>query len=175
MVQGHHLQLRYCPPLFHNFQWINIRATPAHHSISQKELGELLAKGAIEPSSGGAGFYSNIFVAPKHMDGLCHILNLKQFDCYMHIPTLGCLLSDRYSSLFKQEIIVFLLISRMLFHVFLLLSIIIDFYDLFGNTKPISGKVFLLGLLCPLEFSLLLGNPHCSFALKGFACYYLLG
>ena len=46
----------------------------AHHPVIQKEVDELLAKGAIEPSSGGAGFYSNIFVVPKHTGGLCPIL-----------------------------------------------------------------------------------------------------
>ena len=37
-----------------------------HHPIIQKEVDELLAKGAIEPLMGGAGFYSNIFAVPKH-------------------------------------------------------------------------------------------------------------
>ena len=51
------------------------------------EVDELLAKGAIEPSSGGAGFYSSVFVVPKHTGGLCPILNLKHFNHYMHIPS----------------------------------------------------------------------------------------
>ena len=29
-------------------------------------MDELLAKGAIEPSTGGAGFCSNVFVTPEH-------------------------------------------------------------------------------------------------------------
>ena len=33
----------------------------AHHPIIQKEVDELLTIGVIEPSSGGAGFYSSIF------------------------------------------------------------------------------------------------------------------
>ena len=60
-------------------------ATP-HHPIIQKEVDELLAKGAIAPSSGGAGFYSSMFVVPKHTGGLQPILNLKHFNCYMHVP-----------------------------------------------------------------------------------------
>ena len=64
MVWGHHLQLRSHPPLFC----------------------ELLAKGAIEPSSGGAGFYSSMFVVPKCTGGLHPILSLKHFNHYMHIP-----------------------------------------------------------------------------------------
>ena len=38
----------------------------AHHLIIHNEVDELLSKGAIEPLTGGAGFYSTIFVVPKH-------------------------------------------------------------------------------------------------------------
>ena len=70
MVQGHHLQLRSHPPLFHYFWCFNVKAAAAHHPVIQKEVDELLAKGAIEPSSDGAGFYSSVFVVPKHTGGL---------------------------------------------------------------------------------------------------------
>ena len=70
MVWGHHLQLRFCPPLFCNFQQFNVKVAAGHHPIIQKKVDELLAKGAIEPSSGGAGFYSSMFVVPKHTGGL---------------------------------------------------------------------------------------------------------
>ena len=85
MVWGHHLQSH--PPLFHNFQQFNVKVASAHHPIIKKEVDELLAKGANEPSSGGAGFYSSMFVVPKHTGGLWPILNLKHFNCYMHIPS----------------------------------------------------------------------------------------
>ena len=71
MVWGHHLQLRFRPPLFCDFQHFNVKVAAAHHSVIQKEVDELLAKGAIEPSSGGAGFYSSMFVVPKCTGGLC--------------------------------------------------------------------------------------------------------
>ena len=87
MVQGHHLQLRSRPPLFRNFRHFNVKVPAAHHPVIQKEVDELLAKGAIEPSSGGAGFYSSVFVVPKHTGGLRPILNLKHFNRYMHIPS----------------------------------------------------------------------------------------
>ena len=87
MVWGHHLQLRSHPPLFHGFQPFNVKAAAAHHPVIQKEVDELLAKGAIEPSSGGAGFYSSMFVVPKCTWGLCPILNLKCFNHFMHIPS----------------------------------------------------------------------------------------
>ena len=76
MVWGNHLQLRSRPLLFHNFQHFNVKVPAAHHPIIQKEVDELLAMGAIEPSSGGAGFYSSVFVVPKHTGGLRPILNL---------------------------------------------------------------------------------------------------
>ena len=87
MVWGHYLQLRSHPPLFCEFQHFNVKAAAAHHPVIQKEVDELLAKGAIEPSSGGAGFYSSMFVVPKHTGGLHPILNLKHFNHYMHIPS----------------------------------------------------------------------------------------
>ena len=85
MVWGHHLQLRSHPPLFCDFWHFNVKAAAAHHPVIQKEVDELLAKGAIEPSSGGGGFYSSMFVVPKHTGGLHPILNLKHFNCFMHI------------------------------------------------------------------------------------------
>ena len=48
----------YCPPLFCDFGCFNIKATPAHHSVIQKGVDELLAKGAIQPSSGQVDIYS---------------------------------------------------------------------------------------------------------------------
>ena len=57
MVKGHYCQLRACLPLFHNFYWFSIKAAPAHHPVIQKEVQELLAKEAIEPLTGDAGFH----------------------------------------------------------------------------------------------------------------------
>ena len=62
------------PPLFCNFWPFSVKVAAAHHHIIQKEVDELLAKGAVEPSSGGAGFYSSVFVVPKCIDGLWPIL-----------------------------------------------------------------------------------------------------
>ena len=68
-------------------QQFNVKVAAAHHPVIQKEVDELLAKGVIEPSSGGAGFYSSKFVVPKCTGGLWPILNLKHFNCYMHLPS----------------------------------------------------------------------------------------
>ena len=86
-VQGHHLQLRYHLPLFFNFLHFSVKMAVAHHPIIQKELDELLVKGMIEPSSGVAGFYSSMFVVPKHISGLWPMHNLKHFNHYLHIPS----------------------------------------------------------------------------------------
>ena len=88
MVWGHHLQLRSHPPFFHDFRHFNVKAAAALHPVIQKKVDELLAKGAIEPSSGDAGFYSSVFVVPKHTGGLHPILNLKYFNHFMHIPSI---------------------------------------------------------------------------------------
>ena len=86
MVWGHHLQLRSHPPLFCDFWHFNVKAAAAHHPIIQ-EVDELLAKGAKEPSSIGAGFYSSMFVVPMHTGGFHPILNLKHFNHFVHIPS----------------------------------------------------------------------------------------
>ena len=86
MVWDHHLQLSSCPSLFHNFWWFNVKVAAAHHHIIQKEMDELLSKGAIEPSPGGVSFYSSMFVVLNHTGGLWPILNGKQLNCYLHIP-----------------------------------------------------------------------------------------
>ena len=87
MVQGHYFQLRSFPALFCNFQQFSSKVAAAHHPIIQKEVDKMFAKGTVEPSSGGAGFYSSVFVVPKYSGGLQPILNLKQFNHYMHIPS----------------------------------------------------------------------------------------
>ena len=91
MVWGHHFQLRSCPPLFHDFQHFNVKVAAAHHPVIQKEVDELLSKGAIELSSSGAGFYSSMFVVPKHTGGLCPILNLKVLICSKQEDKRACL------------------------------------------------------------------------------------
>ena len=65
-IEDHHLQLRYHPLLFCNFKCFNIKAGTAHHPLIQKEVDELLVRGIIETLTCGTGFYSNVFLAPKH-------------------------------------------------------------------------------------------------------------
>ena len=85
MVRGHQLQIWSCPPLFCNFQQFNVKAATTHDPIILKEVDELLAKGAIVPSSSGAGFYCSMFVVPKHTGGPWPILNWKHFNHYIHV------------------------------------------------------------------------------------------
>ena len=141
MVKGHHLQLMCHPPLFHNFRWFNMKA----HPIIQDEVNELLANGAIEPATSGSSFNSNIFAVSKHAGGLQPILNLEQFNYYMHTPISRCLLSelsDRCNIIFNGVIILLLLIARMPTYIFLLLSIAITFVHFVWQHKPYLWKVW---------------------------------
>ena len=174
MVWGHHLQLKSCPPLFCDFWHFNVKAAAAHHPVIQKEVDELLAKGAIEPSSGGAGFYSSVFVVPKHTGGLRPILNLKHFTCYMHIPSFKMPTLKTIWQLIQHDDLLFPLIYRMLIYIFPLLSIIIISYVLFGIMCLISGRFYPLGLPQPQGFYF----PHKTYSaplpLQGLAYCYLL-
>ena len=40
-----------------------------HCPVIQEKVDELLDKGVIDPLTGVAGFYSNVFVCPKHTGG----------------------------------------------------------------------------------------------------------
>ena len=164
MVQGCHLQLRSCPPLFCNFWQFNVKAAAAHLPVIQREADELLAKGAIEPSSGGASFYLSMFVVPKHTGGLQPIVNLIIICIYL---LLRCLLLDRSGSLYSVVIMLFPLIYKMLIYIFLLLSMIIISYILFGIMYLINGRFYLLGWPQPLGFLLPPTRPilflcHCK-------------
>ena len=56
MVKCQILQLRCYPLLFCNFTWFDSKAALAHHPIIRREVGELVAKGAIDQWMHGAGF-----------------------------------------------------------------------------------------------------------------------
>ena len=162
MVKGHHLQLMCCPSLFHYFRQFNIKATLVHHPIIQKEVDELVAKGAIKPSPGGAGFSQmyllllNILLAYNLYSTLSNLI----ISTYL-FPR--CLLSDRYGSLFNRAIMLFILISVMVIYIFLLLSITITVYTLVCNTDFINGRFCHLGQLWDLRFSPYSLNPYYSF------------
>ena len=163
MVVGHHLQLRSCPLLFHNFRQFNIKAGVAHHPFIQKEVDELLAKVAMEPSCDGAGFLSNGFVVPKHIVVSGPYLTLSGLISICTSLLLRFLLLDMYGNVFNMVIMLSPLISRMLIYIFLLLSIII-FYNLFGKICHISGMFDLLDWPQPPRVSLQSLHLSCSFA-----------
>ena len=58
----YHLQLRYYPPIFCKIKWPNIKFATSHDPVFQKEVDEVFVEGVIEPLTGGARFYSNVFV-----------------------------------------------------------------------------------------------------------------
>ena len=134
MVKCDHLQLRCHPVLFHHLK--QFKAALAHFPVIQKDVDELLTKGAIEPSTGNAGFSSNIFVVPKNT---C-VYNLYSF-LNNSILLSSCLLSDRYRNLISNVTVPSLFISRMLICIFLLLSDVIVFYSLFGKIRIISERL----------------------------------
>ena len=78
---------------------------------------------------------------------------------------LRCPLSDMSGRLFSMVIMLSPLIYRMLIYIFLLLSIIIISYNLFGIVCFISGRFYLLGWPQPLSFSKPSLNLFCSFAI----------
>ena len=138
MVHGHHLELRSYPPLFHNSQHFEVKVAVAHHPIIQKEVDELLSKGAVEPSSGGAGFYSSVFVVPTDTGGLRPIFNLKWFNHYMHIPYFKMPTIRHMQELIQHGDYAFSIDLQVAYLQFLLLSIIIVSYNLFGTACLIS-------------------------------------
>ena len=113
-----HFHLRCCPLLFHNFKQFNIKTATAHCPVIQHEVNGLIAKGAIEPSTGGAAFYWNLFVVPKHTGGLWPILNSKEFNCYMHIPTFKMHTIRQVWQLIQQDYYFSLLSSKTLICIF---------------------------------------------------------
>ena len=57
MVKSHHLQLRCLPQLYDNFKLFKIKAATSHHSVTQKEVDELLAIGAFRLLTSGVVFF----------------------------------------------------------------------------------------------------------------------
>ena len=166
MVRGHHLQLRSHSPLFRDFWHFNIKVAAAHHPVIQKEVDELLAKGAIETYSSSTGFYSSMFVVPKHTGGICPILNLKHFNCFMHIPSFKMPTLKRVWQLIQQGDYTFSIdLQDDLIYMFPLLSIIVVSYVLSGIMCLINGRFYLLGLPQPLGFLHPSQNLFCSFAI----------
>ena len=142
MVHSHHLQLRSCHahPCSIIFWLFNVKAAAAHYLIIQKEIDELLAKGVIGQFPGGVGFYSSVFAVPKCTGGLWPILNLKQLNCYLPIPPFKMPTIRHVWQRIQWVIMLSPLISRMLTYIFILLSIIVVFCNLFGAMCDISGR-----------------------------------
>ena len=176
MVWGHHLQLRSCPPLFHDFQHFNVKVAAAHHPVIQKEVDDLLAKGAIEPSSGGAGFYSGMFVVPEHTGGLRSILNLKHFNCFMHIPSFKMPTLKHVWQLIQQSYYAF---SIDLQDAYLHVPIVKHHHHFLfyvWHNVPYQWKVLPFGLAtAPRVFTSLIETYCVPLSLQRFVYYYLFG
>ena len=165
MVWGHHLQLRSCPSLFHDFWCFYVKVVTAYYPVIQKEVDELLAEGAIEPSSGGAGFYSSVFVVPKHTGGLQPMLNLKWFNHYMYIPSFKMPTIKHVWQLIQHGDYAFPIdLQDAYLHIPIVKHHHLS-YILFGIMYLISGRFYLLGLPQSLGFLCPSPNLFCSFAI----------
>ena len=145
MVQGHHPQLRSCPPLFHNFQQFNVKVAAAHHPIIQKKVVSCLLRKQLNPllvelvSIIACLWFLSILVA-SHQYLTWSVLII----ICIHL-LLRCQVWDMFGSLFSMVIMLSPLIYRMLIFIFLLLSIIVISYDLFSTVCLITGRFYQLG------------------------------
>ena len=89
---------------------------------------ELLAKEENEPSTGGAGCYSIVFVAAKQSGSLHPIFILSNLITACTYLLLGCILINRYGFLFNRVTVLSPLSLRVLTHMLLLSSIIVIFF-----------------------------------------------
>ena len=130
------------PSIFNDFRWFNRKADPAHYPIFQKEVDELLANSAIEVSTGDVGFHSSIFVVPKHTGGLQLILNLKQYNCFVQMPTFRMTTIRQVQQLFQHGDYDFPIDLK---DAYLHFQYCHYFYGFFGITDLISVRYCLLG------------------------------
>ena len=128
-------------------------------------MDELLAKGVIEPSDSGAGFYSSVFVVPKHTGGLQPICNHKHFHCYLHIPSFKMPPIRHVQQLIQSGDYAFFIDHQDAYLHICIVKHHRHFYDLFGTIHHISGKFYLFGWSQPLGFSQPSLNLSCSFAI----------
>ena len=85
-------------------------------------------------------------MVPKHTGGLRPILNLKHFNCYMHIPSFKMPTLKNIQQLIQQGDFPFPLIYRMLIYIFPLLSIIVIFLCFVCRNVPYLWRVLPFGL-----------------------------
>ena len=175
MVWGHHLQLRSHPPLFCDFQCFNVKVAAAHYPVIQREVDVLLAKGVIKPSSGGAGFYSSLFVVPKHTGGgLWPILNLKHFNCYMHIPSFKMPMLKHVWHLIQHDDYAFSIDLQDAYLHILIVKYHCHFLCFVWHNVPYQWKVLSFGLAtAPRVFTSLTKPILFLLPLQGFTYSYL--
>ena len=152
MVQGHHLQLRSCPPLFHIILLFRRRLMSF---LLREWLNPLLV--VLVSVVVCLWFLSILGASGPFLTWSILII------IYIHLKR--CLLLDMYGSLSTMVIMLFLLIYSMLIFIFLLLSIMTISYTLFGIMCLISGRSYLLGWPQPLWFLQPSPNLFCSLAI----------
>ena len=165
MVWGNHLQLRSHAPLSYNFQQFNVKVAAAHHHIIQKEWMSCFLREWLYHLLVVLVFILAYLWFLSILVVSCLYLTLSGLIIICIYLLLRCLLSDLCGSLFSMVIMPSPLIYRMLIYIFLLLSIIIISYNLFGTTYLISGNMYLLAWPQHLGFSQTSLNLFCSFAI----------
>ena len=78
-TQGYHLELIGTPP--ENYPVLSPRRPPEQSRVLEREVQDLLAKDAIEPTT-KSGFFSPMFVVPKKDGGWRPIINLRKLNAF---------------------------------------------------------------------------------------------
>ena len=129
-----------------------MKVSAAHNPIIQKEVDELLSKGTIEPFSGGAGFYSSVFVVSKHTGSLQPILNSKLFNHYLHIPFSDAIYETYLEVIQHGDYVFSIDLQDAYLHILIVKHPPLICYNLFGTICHISRRTYLLGWPQPLVF-----------------------
>ena len=81
-TQGYHLELIGTPP--ENYPVLSPRRPPEQSRVLEREVQDLLAKDAIEPTT-KSGFFSPMFVVPKKDGGWRPIINLRKLNAFLSV------------------------------------------------------------------------------------------
>ena len=146
----------------------------ANHTIIQ-EVDELLVRSpSIEPSAGAAGFYSNVFVLPKHTGDLWIILKHKQFNHNICIPTFMMPTIRQVWQLIQRSDYPFSVNVKNAY-IFLLLSITLIFMS-FLVTKTLSAEGFTIWAgYRSWGFHFTYRTHTVLLLMKGFSCHCIFG
>ena len=137
VIKSHHLQHKCYSSLFNNYK----KFLQLTILLFQKVVDELLAKSANEPCTSDVDFNYNMFVVPKHIGDLLSIINPKQLNCHMYIPTFKIPTIKHIWQLIQQGDYGFSVNCKDVYLHIQLLNIIITLCTLFGRIHLMNGKL----------------------------------